>query len=165
MGRRQSSFTELVDRALNIPWQVSSGLALFGAPAASVTAVSLLSWRQFESVVGDSFRQRGFDVSERGAEGVIADRAVDLVLSRTNERYLVQCKQWRAQPIGISAIRGLYGAISADGASGGYVVTTGTFTGEARDFARDRHIELIDEKNLDEFLHRQPGMVSRSRSP
>ena len=57
-------------------------------------AVRDLAWRDFERLVAQGFRQRGFVVQERGGSG--ADGGVDLVLVRERERYLVQCKQWRA---------------------------------------------------------------------
>lgn len=38
---------------------------------------------------------------------------------------------------------------TAEGAAGGYVVTSGTFTKDARQFAAGRNVELIDGQALD----------------
>ena len=87
-----------------------------------------LSWRDFEHLVGEAFRQRGFAVSET-ASG--PDGGIDLELRRDGELHLVQCKRWRARQVGVEIVRELYGVMSARGAVGGYVVSSGTFSSEA----------------------------------
>jgi restriction system protein len=114
------------------------------------TDVSALSWQDFESLVGEGFRYRGFVVTERG--GAAPDGGVDLALARGRERFLVQCKQWRAQQVNVSVVRELYGVMAAERVAGGYVVTSGTFTKDAKEFAAGRNIELIDGKGLDGLL-------------
>ena len=49
-------------------------------------------------------------------------------------------------------VRELNGVMAAAGAQGGYVVTGGRFTPEAREFARKTKIELIDGKTLEELI-------------
>lgn len=113
--------------------------------ARDITSVGVLdgmSWREFEMLVGEAFRKRGFTVQETGGSG--ADGGVDLVLSRQGEKFLVQCKQWKAYKVGVSIVRELYGVMAARGAAGGYVVTSGRFTREAEDFAAGRNIVLMD---------------------
>jgi restriction system protein len=60
----------------------------------------------------------------------------------------VQCKQWRALKVGVTIVRELYGVMAAQGATGGFVVTSGTFTPDAIDFAKGRNIDLIDGPKL-----------------
>jgi restriction system protein len=105
-----------------------------------------LSWQQFESFVGEGFRRRGFQITDRGGAG--PDGGVDLSLSRGRERFLVQCKQWRAQKVGVAVVRELYGVMAAEHVVGGYVVTSGSFSKEAKEFAAGRNIELIDGNGL-----------------
>jgi restriction system protein len=81
-------------------------------------------------------------VTETGGGG--ADGGVDLELGKGGERFLVQCKQWKAFKVGVTTVRELYGVMAARGAAGGFVVTSGQFTAEARDFAAGRNITLID---------------------
>jgi restriction system protein len=109
-------------------------------------AVGKMPWPQFERLVGEAFRRRGFEVTETG--GQTADGGVDLVLSKDRKRYLVQCKHWRAQSVGVSVVRELNGVVAARRAAGGYVVTSGMFTQEAAAFARSCRIELIDGQGL-----------------
>jgi restriction system protein len=121
--------------------------------------VSALSWRDFEVLVGEGFRHRGFTVTERGGAG--PDGGVDLALARGNERFLVQCKQWRAQQVGVTMVRELYGVMAAERVAGGYVVTSGSFTKDAKAFAAGRNIELMDGKALEGLLREGRSAVLR----
>lgn len=105
-----------------------------------------MSWQDFELLVGEAFRRKGFEVHETGGGG--ADGGVDLVLTAASESYLVQCKQWRALKVDVSTVRELYGVMAATGASGGFVVSAGRFTSAAAEFAKGRNIELIDHDQL-----------------
>jgi restriction system protein len=101
-----------------------------------------MTWHEFEMLVGEAFRRHGYAVEETGGHG--ADGGVDLVLSKEGQRLLVQCKQWKASKVGVKIIRELYGVMAAKGAAGGFVVTSGVFTGEATAFAAGKRIGLID---------------------
>ncbi len=109
-----------------------------------------MDWREFEMLVGEVFRQRGFTVVEMGGNG--PDGGVDLVLKKSGETHLVQCKKWKAFKVGVEVVRELFGVMAAKGAVSGYVVTSGVFTSEARSFADDRNIELIDGAKLTRMI-------------
>lgn len=113
-----------------------------------------MSWREFEMLVGEAFRQCGYRVSET-ASG--ADGGVDLVLTKEAENFLVQCKQWRAQKVGVTIVRELYGVMAARAAVGGFVVTSGKCTDQAKRFAEGRNIELIEGRKL-------VGMIQKAQS-
>ena len=113
-------------------------------------AIDGMSWREFEMLVGEAFRCSGYAVTETGGGG--ADEGVDLALSKDNEKFLVQCKQWRAMKVGVTTVRELYGIMAAKGAAGGFVVTSGKFTREAEGFAAGRNITLIDGVVLIELI-------------
>ena len=119
-----------------------SGVAKSSAP----DALNGMSWRDFEVLVGEGFRLQGYQVLETGGGG--PDGGIDLVLKREGERFLVQCKQWRALKVGVSVVRELYGVMAARGAAGGFVVTSGSFTPEAEAFASGTNVKLIDGKKL-----------------
>jgi restriction system protein len=108
--------------------------------------VRSLSWRQFEELVGEAYRRLGYSVKENAGPG--ADGGVDLTLRKDGDLVLVQCKQWRAMKVGVKTIRELYGVMTAKNAGSGVVITSGTFTHEARLFAINQPIELVDGKRL-----------------
>lgn len=135
---------------------------LHGETAAAGTADALnqMSWQDFERLAGEYFRKRGFSVAESGGGG--ADGGVDLLLKRGTDQYLVQCKQWKALRVGVEPVRELYGVIAARRAAGGFVVTSGSFTQEARRFAEGREIELIDGGSLAAEIREQVGKARRA---
>ena len=124
-------------------WNRRERHALVASVAATNATAALdgLSWHEFELLVGEGFRLNGYRVSETG--GAAADGGLDLVLTKQNERFFVQCKQWKAYKVGVGVVRELYGVMAARGAAGGFVVTSGRFTEEAKAFARGRNVTLI----------------------
>ena len=72
----------------------------------------------------------------------------DLALTKGNEKFLVQCKQWKAYKVGVDVVRELYGVMAAKGATGGFVVTSGRFTDDAKAFAEGRNVQLVDGPKL-----------------
>lgn len=113
-------------------------------------ALNDMSWQQFEALVGEAFRRKGYAVTETGGGG--ADGGVDLSMKKEGESFLVQCKQWKATKVGVTTVRELYGVMAANGTTGGFVVTSGVFTDEARAFAVGRNIELMDGKALHDLI-------------
>lgn len=122
-------------------------------------ALDGMSWREFEMLVGEGFRLQGYQVVETGGGG--ADGGVDLVLTKPGknggEKFLVQCKQWRAFKVGVDVVRELYGVMAARGATGGFVVTSGRFTDDAISFASGRNVILLDGPKLH-------GLIRQARS-
>lgn len=104
-----------------------------------------LTWREFEQLVGAHFERLGYSVSFT-PEG--ADGGVDVIARKGSETFLIQCKQWRATQVGVSVVRELFGVMAARGATGGYVVSIGPFTADARAFAEGRNILLVDANSL-----------------
>ena len=102
-------------------------------------------------LVGEAFRVQGYSVVETGGS---ADGGVDVVLRKDSEKYFVQCKQWRAQTVGVPIVRELYGAMAAHGATGGFVVTSGRFAKPAIEFAEGRNVTLIDGPQLHAMIQR-----------
>ena len=124
----------------------------------SAAVINEMSWQEFEMLVGEAFRRKGFSVSETGGGG--RDGGVDLVLKKNNETFLVQCKQWRAFKVSVDIVRELYGVMAARGAAGGYVVTSGRFTDEAKEFASGRNIQLIEGPVLQSIINSAKSGVS-----
>lgn len=129
--------------------------------APSRGALEAMSWREFEELVGETFRRRGFAVERRGGNG--PDGGVDLALRLGGDSYLVQCKQWKARSVGVATVRELFGVMAAEGAVGGFVVASGGFTAEARRFAEGRAIELVATHALLAMV--QSGNISEPVTP
>lgn len=128
------------------------------AQAQSANALDGMSWREFELLVGEAYRLQGFRVTETGSGG--ADGGIDLVLTKGTEKFLVQCKQWKAFKVGVDVVRELYGVMAAKGATGGFVVTSGRFTADAQAFADGRNVKLVDGPRLSGLIKQARESVS-----
>ena len=114
------------------------------------SALNQMSWQDFERLVSEYFRRNGFQVTQLGGNG--PDGGIDLVMKRQGETYLVQCKQWKAYKVGAQPIREFYGVMTSQGAAGGYFVTSGVYTGEAKAFAQGLNLVLVDGPKLREMI-------------
>jgi restriction system protein len=132
--------------------QKRKGLVTGIATSTAADALHGISWQDFELLVGENFRHQGFTVAETGGGG--ADGGVDLTLRKGGEKFLVQCKQWKAFTVGVTVVRELYGVMAAQGATGGFVVTSGRFTDDAKAFADGRNIKLVDGSELTKIIKR-----------
>jgi len=129
----------------------------------AASALNDMSWHEFEMLVGEAFRRQGYEVTEQGGAG--PDGGVDLTLRRGSESFLVQCKQWKAFKVGVDVVRSLYGVMAARGAAGGFVITSGSFTADAQEFARGRHVRLVDGPQLMRLVQSARASVSTRKSP
>ena len=112
----------------------------------TINTLREVSWREFEQLVAEHYRRKGYQVKHRGGSG--PDGGVDVELRMQRDRYLVQCKHWRARQVGVATVRELYGVMQAEGAVGGIIVTSGSFTKDAENFAHGRGIELVPAEQL-----------------
>ena len=115
-----------------------------------IGGIRSLNWRDFESYVAEACRRQGFSVKETGGGG--ADGGVDIVVSKEGKDYFVQCKQWRKDTVKVMQVRELAGVVKTKGAQGGILITSGRFTPDARQFAKEAGIVLIDGEGLLHFL-------------
>jgi restriction system protein len=136
---------------------------LHASAALRADTVAQMSWHEFELLVGEFFRRQGFSAVNNFDAG--PDGGVDVLLTKGTDRYLVQCKHWRALRVGVQPVRELYGVMAAQRAAGGFVVTSGAFTEEARSFAAGREIQLIDGAALRRGVRTQATAASTPLPP
>jgi restriction system protein len=113
-------------------------------------SIAAMSWRQFELLVGEAFRRRGYQVEETGLGG--ADGGIDLILRKNGRTELVQCKQWRTRQVKVPTVREMWGLVAHHRADGVKIVCVGEFTRDASEFAAGKSIELINGERLLELV-------------
>jgi len=113
--------------------------------SAASDPLASLSWYEFELLVGQYFRQLGYRVEETKTG---ADGGVDLRVKDGAALYLVQCKLWKANKVPVTVVRELFGVMVAEGAAGAIVVTSAEFTADAKAFAKDKAIVLVNGRDL-----------------
>jgi restriction system protein len=115
-----------------------------------LTSISALSWVEFEELVAEAYRRQGYAVERTG--DAAGDGGVDVALRRDGQTTLVQCKQWRTRKVGVKVARELRGVMASQRAHSGVIVSCGTFTAEAIDFAQANRITLIGGSELAELV-------------
>jgi restriction system protein len=115
-----------------------------------VDSIRRLSWQEFERLLGEFYRRQGYEVHQRGGPG--ADGGADLELLRGNERLLVQAKHWKSWQVRLPQVRELWGAVADEHADGAILVTSGSFTDDARRWTTGKNLILIDGLQLAEVI-------------
>ena len=109
-----------------------------------------MDWQNFELLVAQGFRRLGYAVDNRG--WYVPDSRVHISLQKNGGRTLVECRQWRAEHVGLTPVRELYHTLGLEHADGALLVTSGTFTPEAEAYARDKPIGLVGGQALMELV-------------
>jgi hypothetical protein len=127
---------------------LSARAAAGGIP---VTGSDALSGVEFERTITRLLERMGFRAEMTRASG---DGGIDIVAALDRPivggKYLFQCKRFAPDNlVGAATVREFYGAVTADQqAVKGILVTTSGFTAQAREFARNLPIELVDGEQL-----------------
>lgn len=112
--------------------------------------------RKFEELIAELLIRDGLEVyltpeTRDGGRDILA-------ISNTSvgkHLYFVECKRYaKTNPVDVAIVRALYGALSADLATAGLIVTTSYFTKPALQFQSliKHRLSLKDYKNLEEWL-------------
>lgn len=105
-----------------------------------------MSWENFASVMREALRRDGYRVEE------INQEPVDFKVAKGSRIAIVSCKRWKAAQSGIGPLRDLHDAKERHDAGECIYVTAGDFTANARDFARQKSIRLIEGRALAKLL-------------
>ncbi len=115
-----------------------------------------MEWEAFEHLVRELFSKM---FSGEGAEVKVTqasrDQGVDAVAFDPDPirggKFVIQAKRY-TKVVPVSAVRDLYGTVHNEGASRGIIVTTAHYGRDAREFAKDKPLTLIDGPHLVHLL-------------
>ena len=102
----------------------------------------------FERFVGSLFEKMGHEVQTTALSG---DEGVDLVLRKDSKLAIAQCKRYQGS-VGQPIVRDLYGTMVHNHADEAYLITTGTISLPAQQWAIDKPIHLVDGNVLVEWI-------------
>lgn len=148
-----------------VAWEVARRwinlLRPVGWRALTVNQMMALTPSEFEAYVGQRiFARQGYAVVNTPD---VKDGGVDIILTdRDGSTAVVQCKRYRGT-VGEEIVRDLYGTMLHSGATQGFLVTTGSISKAARQWASGKPLELIDGPRLAEIAHSLPH--TRDESP
>lgn len=113
-----------------------------------------IEWKCFEDLCARIFEEIGYVAI---TTNIGPDGGIDINLYRKDSGSdlpyaIVQCKAWNSYKVGVKAIRELFGVMHSEKAEVGYFITSGKYTKDARKFADDNKIKLVDGKELLEMI-------------
>lgn len=104
---------------------------------------------EFEEYIANLFLKLGYSTKVVGQSH---DGGFDVLAVKDGVEHYIQCKRYK-EVVGEPDLRDFYGALAGRLVRGeGYFVTTSRFTLEAKKFAADKPIELVDEFRLIELI-------------
>ncbi|MFQ5870768.1 MAG: restriction endonuclease [Candidatus Geothermarchaeales archaeon] len=120
-----------------------------------------MSGFEFQKFVGDMFHRLGYRV-----EGIsyFADSGRDLILEKNAEKMVVECKHHPKSTVSRPVVQKLHSAVLTEGvARKGLVITTGSFSLPAKEYARDERVpvELVDWYGLKKLAEEAGFMLLR----
>jgi len=109
----------------------------------------------FEAYVAQRiFARQGYYVHDTPH---VQDGGIDILIEdRSGTQAIVQCKRYRST-VGAATVRELYGTLIHSGAAHAYLVTSGRISDDAREWAQDKPIDLIDGKQLEILAQALPA--------
>ena len=107
-----------------------------------------LSWSQVQQLMRTTFQRRGYTVAAMGGQ----QAPVDMVLQKGAERVFLECRHWGVWEVPEKAVHELAGYASGAGADHAIMITAGHFSDAAREYAKQRGVELVDGRTLPKLV-------------
>jgi restriction endonuclease Mrr len=123
-------------------------------------------WTDFEYALHELFRRDGFQWTRDPSKPI--QEGADGLVCKDDQYYLVQCKHWAKQHVGINFVRAWRAVQQDAGACGGFIATAGQFTLAARDYADRNGIALIEARDLARIratAHPAPSAAMQMATP
>jgi restriction system protein len=121
---------------------------------------------QFQKFVASLFQKLGFNNVKVGPAG--ADEGIDIQMEQITDvgtvRYIVECKHHSEGVVGRPVIQKLHSAVITNAKNKGIIVTSGSFSGEAIQYAENIGIELVDMTKLKELAKKVGLSVQKEPS-
>ncbi len=107
-----------------------------------------LAWFEFSNLLEAAYRRDGYEVQR------IKLAAADLEIRKDGRRSLICSKRWKAGRTGVEPLRELVEAREKQEADEVIHITAGTVTEQARQFAAERRVHLVEAEQLAVLLHK-----------
>ncbi len=116
--------------------------------ADALNVLRAMLWEEFSTLIEEAFRQEGYTVTK------LTGDVVDYELSRNERVAVVCCKRWKVARTGVAPVRDLFKAGQACNAHEYIYVVAGEFTANAREFAAEKTIRLVNDAELVRLVNR-----------
>ncbi len=140
--------------AMGLPFLGIAGMALWkqlqrpstGRVDRTLDAVRTMTWPAFATVVEDGYRNHGYEVRR------VQHAAADFEVTKDMRTSLVSGKRWKVARTGIEPLRDLIAAKDARDAHGCIYIAIGEVSDNARQFAAEKRIQLVEGPELAQLL-------------
>jgi restriction system protein len=119
-----------------------------GRVAATLEALRAMASDDFSAAVEEAFRRDGYVVTR------LTGAAADFELAKAGRVVLVGTKRWKAARTGVEPLRGLHAAARSREAQECIYIASGEFSDNARVFAAEKNIRLLQDAELAALLAR-----------
>jgi restriction system protein len=129
-----------------------------GRPAVwSRAVIDRIEWKRFEDLCCEFYRAKGIraETTRLGADGGVDIRLFQDDANPQHCTAIVQCKAW-SQAVGVKPVRELRGVMAHEKVDKAFFMAPNGFTEEARAFATENRITLLDSKLFLAMLERLP---------
>lgn len=143
----------LVSGTISIGWMISrwKDRRIRLSDAQKLEDLLAMPPETFEELIAVLFRAYGYQAKVSGGN---SDHGVDVIVHPSeNEKWIVQCKRYSGS-VGEPLVRDLFGTMLHEEAARAYLMTTGSFTRQAGDWALGKPIVLYDGEALVKLIRR-----------
>ncbi len=105
---------------------------------------------KLESFTGELFTRLGYQAIVTKASG---DNGIDVIAKKDGKLYVIQVKQ-TGKAVGSPTIQTLCGSMLHAGADYGICLAPSGFTRQAREFASDKNVTLLDMNDIEALLEK-----------
>jgi len=122
----------------------------------SLDLIRSVEWKRFEELCDNYFKTKGWTTKPANFG---PDGGVDIFLygrDASKPLGIVQCKAWGSAVVSVKEIRELFGIMTDIGSTLGIFITTSAYSEDAKRFASDKHIKLMDADHLLELIRALP---------
>ena len=127
---------------------------------AGVALLCAMRWNEYAQLISEVLKDRGLEPSK--TERPPGKDGFDLLFTRGNSRYLVQCANAATQRVSAATVGQLYTLTQMQGADGAIIASCAAAEPAATSLARDRRIEILSDHDL--WFHVKPWVAHDQRT-
>lgn len=124
--------------------------------------IDTMDGHDFEYFCASVMKKNGFDTAEVTRSS--GDHGADIIATRNNVRYAVQCKRW-SSAVGNKVVQDVFYAKEVYHCHVGIIITNNTFTSAAREAAKEAGIVLWDGDFLRKYISQNNSSDSSEQAP
>jgi len=136
--------------AMGAPFLIIGGIALWRqlkqpstrSVERTLEAVRAMPWNDFSQALAAAYRRDGYAVAPVGVD------SVDFELAKTGRKFALSARRWKVARTGVEPLRELAQAARSREFDASMFVVAGDITGQARTFAANNRITLVEGPEL-----------------